>query len=486
MSVFQRVRELLGRDRTYTTDIKPLMDFASVDAAKIRADLQVDTKGKERGQRNDPPSDFVGLDQIELEVVGSVETLRNEAYENYSKQMSVYDGRLARVDLRTIVPDVKTMLHDAEADFGAEVRKDTNPVFAKRAELVATESSYESFRRSNGLERLAHPERNPVLASGILLVIFILETFANSGFFSATHPGGLLGAVFEAAGISLINLSVGFILGIVPLRYIRLPSIFWQVSMAIVAAALVALLVVFNFAAAHYRDAFSQISPDAEDFMLQSSQAALKALMTRKYELLGFQSYLMVLVGLVVVSYATYKGLSWLDPFPGYGALYKRYQARLQEYITLIDALVRNLQDRKDQAISELRESITDIRRRDEEYGTIVSERARLTHRYNGYLDALQRAAEGLLSAYREANRAARKDPPPKTFASVWQSGWTKEIVAGDDGKEERRQASNELLAAIAQSQGRLLEAFNEALGEYDKLRDFSKAEGGRGTASEA
>ena len=37
---------------------------------------------------------------MELEVIGSVETLRNEAYENYSKQMSVYDGRLARVDLR--------------------------------------------------------------------------------------------------------------------------------------------------------------------------------------------------------------------------------------------------------------------------------------------------------------------------------------------------------------------------------------------------
>ena len=58
---------------------------------------------------------------------------------------------------------------------------------------------------------------------------------------------------------------------------------------------------------------------------------------------------------------------------------------------------------------------------RDEEYGTIVSERPRLTHRYNGYLDALQRVAEGLLSAYREANRAVRTDPPPKTFASVWQ-----------------------------------------------------------------
>lgn len=486
MSLFQRVRELLGRDRTYTADIKPLMDFASVDAAKFRADLQVDARGKDRGQRNDPPSDFVGLDQVELEIVGGVETLRNEAYENYSKQMSVYDGRLARVDLRTIVPDVKTMLHDAEADFGAEVRKDTNPVFAKRAELVATEAAYKGFRKKNGIDWLAEPERNPVLAAGILFIIFILETFANSGFFSATHPGGLLGAIFEAAGISLINLTVGFALGIGPLRYIRLPSILWKASMAVVAVALIALAVTFNFFAAHYRDAFSLISPDADNFMRESSQAALQALLTRKYALLGFQSYLMVLVGLVVVTYATYKGMSWLDPFPGYGALYKRYQARLQEYISLIDALIRNLQDRKDQAILELRESIIDIRRRDEEYGTIVSERARLTHRYNGYLEALQRTAEGLLSIYREANRAVRTTPPPKSFSSAWQSGWPKEIVSGDDGKEERRHATAELLAAIAQSQEKLLGAFNGALGEYDKLRDFSTAEGSRDAATAA
>ena len=56
--------------------------------------------------------------------------------------------------------------------------------------------------------------------------------------------------------------------------------------------------------------------------------------------------------------------------------------------------------------------------------------------------------------------------------------------MAGDDGREDRRRASDELLAAISQSQAKLLEAFNGALGEYDKLRDFSKAEGGRGAAT--
>src|SRR5690349_15099424 len=133
MSVLGRLRAVLRPevDRTYTADNKPLMDFSTVDVEKIRTDLLLPKRGAERGSRNEPPSDAVGLDEVEVEIVNAVSSLRNEAFENYHKQQSAYDGRLARLDLRTIVPEVKTMLHDAEADFNAEVQADTNYVFAK-------------------------------------------------------------------------------------------------------------------------------------------------------------------------------------------------------------------------------------------------------------------------------------------------------------------------------------------------------------------
>jgi hypothetical protein len=483
MSVFGRIRAVLRPevDRTYAADNKPLMDFSTVDAEKIRADLSLAKRGAERGSRNEPPSDAVGMDEVELEVINAVSSLRNEAFENYQKQQSVYDGRLARLDLRTIVPQVKTMLHDAEADFNAEVQKDTNYVFAKKSQVVEAEAAYTNYRRNHRIERLAEVEKNPVLAMGILLLIFITETAANSGFFSATHPGGILGAVFEAAGISIINLATGFLLGIIALRYVRLPSWLWRVSMTLLTLLLVGLAVVFNLFAAHYRDAFALIPPDAEDFTLKASQAALKNLEVNQYVLVGFQSYLMVLVGLLVVVYSAYKGLSWLDAYPGYGAVYNRHLARLGEYLRLIDELVKNLQARKDQAFAELKEAITDIRRRDEEYGVVISERGRLTHRFNGYLDGLERNTEALLAGYREANRGARTSAPPKTFSQSWKSGWIREPVLGDAGKDERRTAVDELLAAIAQSQTKLLDAFNAALKEYEKLRDFSSKEQERG-----
>lgn len=479
MSVFARVRALLRPDvdRTYAADVKPLMDFSTLDVEKIRTNLALSKRAAERGSRNEPPSDAVGLDGVELDIVNAISSLRSEAFENYHKQTSAYDGRLARLDLRTIVPEIRTMLHDAEADFNAEVTKDTNYVFAKKNEVTEADGAYQTFRARHRIERLPETEKNPVLAFGVLLLIFLGETAANSGFFSATHPGGLFGAMFEAAVISIINLATGFLLGIIALRYIRLPSPLWRLSMALLAVALVALAVVFNVFAAHYRDAFALIPSDADDFMVRASRTALTNLVTTQYALQGFQSYIMVLVGLLVVTYATYKGLSWVDAYPGYGAAYRRYLSRLHEYLRLIDELVRNVQDRKDQAIGELRESITDIRRRDEEYGVVISERSRLTHRYNAYLDSLERAAEALVSGYREANRAARTQSPPKTFAQPWRAGWTREAVLADTGKDERKHAVEELLVAIAQSQTKLLEAFNSALKEYEKLRDFGVRE---------
>jgi DNA-binding ferritin-like protein len=145
-------------------------------------------------------------------------------------------------------------------------------------------------------------------------------------------------------------------------------------------------------------------------------------------------------------------------------------------YLRLIDDLVDRLKARNKEAIEEIRESIVDIRRRDEEYETIAAQRARLTIRYNGYLEQLQRTGDTLLKAYRAANRAARSTPPPKAFGDGWKSGWTKEEIIKDTSVEERKRTVKELLEAISQSQERLLAVFLKALQEYEKLRDLHAA----------
>ena len=482
MSVFSAIRNALRRDdRTATVDDKLATDFPTADPDKLRESLRIESLARERGVRNEPPSDSTSMDDVELQIVSALSALKEEAYDVLSKQSSVYDGRLARADLRTLAPEIKNALAAAEADFSAEVQKDTNYVFAGQAELRKVQAAYEEFRHENNVKRLPIEPSNLIFSFGLLGVLFIIESAANASFFSTTHPGGLFGAVFEAAAISVINLATGFIIGILCLRYMQLPSFVWKAGMTLLLFALLVAIVVFNFAAAHYREAFQLIQADADDFMAKASSLAIELLKSRRWDLAGFQSYLMVIIGFLIVSLAAYKGYTWIDPFPGYGRVAAHLQSQTKAYLGLIDGLVDQLKARNKDAVDEIRESIIDIRRRDEEYETIAVQRVRLTVRYNGYLEGLQRTGEALLKSYRAANRAARTTSAPPAFNSQWLPGWTKEEILKDTSADERKQTVKQLLEAISQSQERLLSQFREALLEYARLRDLHPKELNRG-----
>jgi len=476
MSVFSAIRNAIRRDdRSVALDDKLATEFAPPDIDKLRLALSLDELGKERGQRNEPPSGAASLDEVELQIVAALSTLRDESYDILARQMSVYDGRLARADLRTLAPEIKNALSAAEADFSAEVQKDTNYVFAGQAELRKVQEAYNDFRGENHIRRLAVEPSSTVLSFGLLAILFIVESAANASFFSATHPGGLVGALFEAAAISVINIAAGFVMGNLCLRYMQLPNLLWKTGMLIVLIGLILGAVVFNFAAAHYREAFHLVPPDAEDFMARASGLAIELVKERRWNLAGFQSYLMVVVGLLVVMLATYKGYTWIDPYPGFGSIAGRLQSQTQSYLSLIDGLVDQLKGRNKAAVDDIRDSIVDIRRRDEEYETIAAQRARLTIRYNSHLDSLQRTGETLLKSYRASNRAARTTAPPANFNEPWQPSWVKEEVLRDTTVAERKAAVRELLDAISKAQERLLERFGAALAEYEKLRDLHR-----------
>lgn len=487
MSVFRTIRDIVKAtgDRTGTIDDRPSMRFPSLDLDKLKTALKLEERGLERGKRNEPPSETSSLDEVELDVVAAIGSLKDEGHDVFAKRMDVYDSRLNQIDLRAMVPTVKNALGSAEADFSAEVQKDTNYVFNGQEELTLAEESYRLFRKRHDLEhRLPADPSNAVFSFGIVAILFVLETVANASFFSATHPGGWLGAVFEAAGISVINLALGLILGLGCLRYVKLKGFGWRLSMGLAIPAFILAAIIWNFFAAHYRDAFQAIPPDAENFMAQASTMALSLLLERRWSLSGFQSYLMVAVGLLVVCIATFKGYTWTDSFPGYATVYGRYRRQTARYLSLIDQLVSDLQKRNADARDEIREVLIDINRSSQEYGTVIAQRTRFVDQYNAYLDGLQRTGDGLLQTYRSANRQARSTQAPSTFNKPWQPRWSRELVGKDTSGKERKAAADELIEAITASQERLLIVFREALAQYERLRDV-RDRGGNGKAAE-
>ena len=64
-----------------------------------------------------------------------------------------------------------------------------------------------------------------------------------------------------------------------------------------------------------------------------------------------------------------------------------------------------------------------------QEYEGIIASRKRCLDAYRQHLDHLEKGANSLLSAYREANRRARTTPPPAHFSQPWQAERTDNLV---------------------------------------------------------
>lgn len=78
MSVFRTIRDIVKAtgDRTGTIDDRPSMRFPSLDLDKLKTALKLEERGLERGKRNEPPSETSSLDEVELDVVAAIGSLR--------------------------------------------------------------------------------------------------------------------------------------------------------------------------------------------------------------------------------------------------------------------------------------------------------------------------------------------------------------------------------------------------------------------------
>lgn len=109
----------------------------------------------------------------------------------------------------------------------------------------------------------AHPDRTGrYLAITFLALLTLFDSAANAYFFSKNSEFGLLGGMFQAAAVSLANVTVSFfIIGYWGLRHITVPigrpwsrrSMLWFSGLFAIIAG-VTLVVFINLAAAHYRN----------------------------------------------------------------------------------------------------------------------------------------------------------------------------------------------------------------------------------------
>ena len=436
----------------------PLPGFPDVDVAAITDELRVDQEGAQRGVQNLPSTKDTGLDQVEQKIVAHVESIRDEGLARCDQNLRVYAQRAMRMD--GIGARIRMDCNTAETNFQAEVMRYSNDLGDSWKAVQDANIAFNSFRQDNRIDDAAHEK--PVLLQwfAVSFVIVVVESVLNGIFFSKAHEMGLVGGFGNALAISVINIGLVSLAGLLNRNFNHVLS--WRKVVGTLAFLVAAgLALCFNFVVAHFRDAMTAAAWDQA-----AGRAVERALAVHLPE--SIDAWLLALVGLLAAAFAGWKTYGADHHYPGYGRV-SRKRKEIRD----------NFHDRRDEAITALTDTRNDSNGRlataQREIGDAArasGERAALSGEREAFLGKCDRAVNRLLTLYRNANRAERNTPPPTHFDRAYAFPKAPPL---DAPLPEAESSGEELKAEIDDALQRIHTACSEAI---DSFRVIDKSDG--------
>jgi hypothetical protein len=431
-----------------------------IDTAKIARKLKLDEVAADRGSKNLPPTNSQQLDGIEQEVTQAIESewtfngndlINNlRAYAQRLIEVSV-STELARLDL--IAKNTLARLRDADNRALADLGPLSEHYVACRDELA-------DFRKRHRLRRAVRPNAKPWTTLGLLALLIGVESAFNGVFFAKGSDFGLLGGVVVAIVISFINVVAAFFLGLFPMRWVNHRNLVIKLlGLFLSLTGLIALICLHGFSA-HYRDALAIVNED------QALAKAIQTLRAEPHILADLNSYYLFGLGLLWASLAVWKGYGFDDPYPRYGACYRRAAKAREDYSDEHSCLFDDLEDIKEETVAALEDGIRAIPLFPQKAAQIRAQRDAHLKQFGAYENAVESAANQLLARYRDKNRVHRSSPAPSYFDNAWKL-------------PSRFLADANVLAAMAEPINRQLDAHEatEQLGGLSKavLEEYEK-----------
>ncbi|HEY7248322.1 MAG TPA: hypothetical protein VH678_31040 [Xanthobacteraceae bacterium] len=433
--------------------------FPALNIDKLADDMGLATLGGDRGAREEPASDSVVLDEVENRIVERIETEKNAAHGLLLDQLRTYQERLSGLDFEGRFGTIRQAAPAAVTEFRAEAAQGRDELHSLRRHLRDLEMEHDEFRRRHRLKRAAHwaSGGNLTLKIGILLALFVFEVFLNGFFLSKGSELGYLGGAVEAFTFALLNVGVSFLIAAAGVRQLNHRNYLRKLFGLVCFLCYVVLAVGLNLALAHYREASGALVADA-------GREVLARLQANPLGIADLKSWLFFALGLLCSLIAFADAFLVFDPYPGYAPLEKRRAEAHDAYIRRKNDLIAQLLEIRDDAIEALEEANRDLSVRRGEHDAILESRARLVRLFAAHQSALDRAANALLSMYREANKRRRKTPAPSGFATAF----SLEKFPVEQSLLETS-ARDDLRRSIAESQAMLAGQVQAVHAEFEK-----------------
>lgn len=402
--MLNRLRALFAsNDFLPTTEV-----FPAIDTEKIANELRLEESGRSRGSQDQPPSATGDFDNIEISVISRIEELRRFGLENFETNRRIYSERLARAGQAS--KEVEIVAGTTQNDFGVLVQSSLSEIEATRERLNEQYDYRARYRAKHSLERPTKVFEGWIKVFSIIIAIVAIEAFINSYLFSKGNELGLLGGVIAAVLVSGVNVGLSTLLGYFG-RYVNRAEIILKVFGGIMWILWLAFAAVVNFAVAHFRDGLEKGLEWST-----ATQVAVPSLIREPFVLASIESWLLVGIGIFISVLSFRKGWHIDDPYPGYGRVERALESARSNYESELNFALERLQDRRDRAIAELQEANDEVRNGISDAINALFGQSTLSSHLKTFLEQCDVKTAHLLAKYRDANRASRTTPAPKSF----------------------------------------------------------------------
>ncbi len=387
------------------------------DFGRLKRELRVLETAQDDGRRNQPPSSAFAPTGAELQIIGRV----SQGLRDVNAFLASALGEAAAQGARRVPGELTPEHARAEIDsrISGVLSERRTDLVALREEELETQRDLNYFRRRHELHRAASYRESTLLPFAILVGAFVLESFANAFLLRRISEQGWVGGVVLAAVISLVNISLGVVGGVVGWRLVghRFPlqkMVGWAVSVAAIVLAFF-----WNIYAAHFREVAEQAVNTGTTATLANH--AVDALADIKaHGLLGLTSLFswgLFALGLLVHLAASREAWDDMaDRYWDYRRYDRAYTARLDYEDTVADAKAAAVEASRE-VLAELEATYAPhTQDRDRLLALAELAQRRLAEGRDAEAEWVHQGA-GLIKAYRDENAQVRSDPAPAYFA---------------------------------------------------------------------
>ena len=451
--------------------------FPDINTDSIANRLKLRERGKERGAANQPEPSQSEFDSVELEAIAEVEELRRRGLQQFEDHLVVYRERLNRAT--EVRMEIEIAAGEAKGNFVAEVER-WKAHFASRVDRLRSASLWrEKFKAKNRLGRPAEEFSGWPKVIAIGSILLLIETALNGYLFAANNALGIAGGMIAAFLVSLANVGVSGILGYFA-KFARHRNLIFKFFGLLLMPAWVLYASGFNLAVAHFRDAVEQ-SGD----WTAAAEVGLATLKANALGITNIESWLLIVVGMLISFMAFMKGWTTDDPYPGYGKVHRMTESARADYAHFYSDAIDELERRRDTSIDDLSEAQDTVSDAIGEAIDALFGQSSLKAHLASFLQQCDVKTALLLSIYRDENRQARQAKAPKSFGKSYKFAPYEAPDEDTMQKELAQEEAKKIKNLVENSISEIFQAYKESVQTFREVDDVTDTDfGGRTTRS--